>query len=68
MLKAGTHEQACAIMYKRSYIRAFDRMLENKAFKHGNTGEEVMDWWLHGGSDSDELTLLDGYDEEGNHE
>lgn len=54
--------------YKQSYIRAFDRMLKNKSFKHGNTGEDVMEWWLHGGSDSDELTLLDEYDEEVNHE
>lgn len=49
--------------YKQSYIRAFNRLLVNRQKSGKNskwqTGEEVMDWWLHGGSDSDELTLLD---------
>lgn len=60
--------------YRRSYIRAFERMVKHNndigypKFNNGQTGEEIMDWWLHGGSDSDELTLLDEYDEEVNHE
>ena len=62
--KRETRDFVLYPQYRRSYIRAFDRMLKNKAFKHGNTGEEVMDWWLHGGSDSDELTLLDDMEEE----
>ena len=49
---------------KMSYIRAFDRMLQErerrgKDTRSWKTGEEVMDWWLHGKTDEDELTLLD---------
>ena len=49
--------------YKQAYIRAFDRMLLERE-KLGKktkwkTGEEVMDWWLHGGRESGELTLWD---------
>lgn len=38
--------------YREQYIRTFDRMLENRR-KSGlptkwQTGEEVMDWWIHG--------------------
>jgi phosphoadenosine phosphosulfate reductase len=54
--------------FKRNYIKAFDRMLLEKERKglasNWKTGEEVMDWWLHGGSDSDELTLLDDMEDE----
>ena len=54
--------------FKIRYIRAFDQMLKNREEKGisgaWKTGEEVMDWWLHGGSDSDELTLLDDMDDE----
>jgi phosphoadenosine phosphosulfate reductase len=51
--------------YKSAYIRAFYRLVKRNnelgyaKFSNGETGEEIMDWWLHGGSDSDELTLLD---------
>jgi len=40
--------------YKRNYIRAFDRMLENnrksgiKSTKDWSSGEAVMEWWLGG--------------------
>jgi phosphoadenosine phosphosulfate reductase len=54
--------------YKQAYIRAFDRMLRERERKglesKWKSGEEVMDWWLHGGSDSDELTLLDDMEDE----
>lgn len=44
-------------LYKAAYIRAFERMLIERRKKglptQWNTGEEVMDWWLHGGSQSD---------------
>ena len=38
--------------YREQYIRTFERMLENRR-KSGlptkwETGEEVMDWWIHG--------------------
>jgi len=53
---------------KMSYIRAFDRMLLNRERRdvesEWKSGEQVMDWWLHGGSDSDELTLLDDMEDE----
>lgn len=49
--------------FKQAYTCAFDRMLKGFKIKKSDatwkTGEDVMDWWLHGGSDSDELTLLD---------
>ena len=53
---------------RMAYIRAFERMLGERKVKgletSWTTGEKVMDWWLHGGSDNDELTLLDGYDDD----
>ena len=53
--------------YKQAYTRAFDRMLLKVKVKNPNaswkSGEDVMDWWLHGGTDSDELTLLDEMEE-----
>ena len=53
---------------RAAYISAFDRMLLERDRKglesKWKTGEEVMDWWLHGGSDSDELTLLDDTEDE----
>jgi phosphoadenosine phosphosulfate reductase len=53
---------------RAAYISAFDRMLLERDRKglesKWRTGEEVMDWWLHGGSDSDELTLLDDMEDE----
>lgn len=52
--------------YKASYLRAFGRMVAERerrgmqiGIKSFTTAENTMDWWLHGGSDSDELTLLD---------
>ena len=49
--------------FKNNYIRAFDRMLAERARRgkesKWKTGEQVMDWWLHGKTDEDELTLLD---------
>ena len=51
-----------------SYVRAFDRMLVERQRRgldsKWKTGEEVMDWWMHGGSDSDEITLLDDMEDE----
>lgn len=48
---------------KDAYMRAFTRMIAERESKGLKTewiyGFHVMDWWLHGGSDSDELTLLD---------
>lgn len=48
--------------YKEAYIRAFDRMLiarKERGLPHleklGNTGEEVMKWWL--GEDINQLTF-----------
>ena len=36
--------------YKQMYIRAFDRMLENRRSKglptEWETGEEVLEWWM----------------------
>lgn len=54
--------------FKIRYIKAFEKMLKNREEKGKSrawkTGEEVMDWWLHGGSDSEELTLLDDTEED----
>ena len=48
--------------YKENYIRAFDRMLEQRKQKGmetvWKTGEEVMSWWLE--EDPDQLTIFDG--------
>ena len=48
--------------YKEAYIRAFDKMLiarKERGKPHleklGNTGEEVMKWWL--GEDPNQLTF-----------
>ena len=38
--------------YAQSYVRAFDRMLVSRqengkpVWANGNSGEEVMDWWI----------------------
>lgn len=57
--------------YKQAYIRAFDRMVAERERRGMQVGivnfvsaESTMDWWLHGGSDSDELTLLDDMEDE----
>lgn len=38
--------------YRRAYIRAFEKMLENRAIAGKDTvwqtGEEVMEWWING--------------------
>lgn len=48
---------------RAAYISAFNRMLLERDRKglesKWRTGEEVMDWWLHGGRESGELTLWD---------
>ena len=58
--------------YKLSYLRAFKRMIDERTIRGKNMDndkfmkpEQVMDWWLHGGSDSDELTLFEDIDQEG---
>ena len=47
--------------YKENYIRAFDRMLEQRKQKGmetvWKTGEEVMSWWLE--EDPDQLTIFE---------
>ena len=57
--------------YKEAYLRAFARMINARTEKGKNVDndkfmrpEQVMDWWLHGGSDSDELTLFDDMEDE----
>lgn len=54
--------------YKEAYIRAFDKMLMSRKErgllhleKLGNTGEDVMKWWL--GDDPNQLSL-DMFEEE----
>ena len=60
--------------YRTAYVRAFDRMLQNR-HESGmenklswKNGEDVMDWWVYGGSqieiDPDQMTF-DQYLEEG---
>ena len=50
---------------KEAYLRAFGRMINERKIRgmdcstNFNTPDQVMEWFLHGGSDSDELTLLD---------
>jgi len=51
--------------YKAAYLRAFDRIVkerERRGKQYGivnwKTAEGVMDWWLHGGGDKDDLTLF----------
>lgn len=55
--------------YKLAYLRAFEKMVKERT-KRGmdnnrpsdfSCADAVMEAWLHGGSDSDELTLLDEY-------
>ena len=58
--------------YKSAYIRAFARMviertkrgMDNNSPSDFSCADAVMETWLHGGSDSDELTLLDDMENE----
>ena len=54
--------------YRNSYYRAFDRMLTERNRKNlktvWNNSLDVMEWWLYGNTDSEELTLLDDTEED----
>lgn len=54
--------------YKDAYYRAFVRMLSERKRKNlktiWNNSMEVMDWWIYGDSDGDEITLLDDMEDE----
>ena len=63
---AGKHRYAEFARYpkiKAAYIRAFDRMLDERrrrgieSFRLGDTGEDVMHWWLEDGVLPGQLTL-----------
>ena len=54
--------------YQRAYIRAFDRMLEERAARGkldgswdvGTTGEDVFRWWMEDRNIAGQLDLFGG--------
>lgn len=67
-LKKRSREFARYPKYQRAYIRAFDRMLEerkrrgkmNGSWRSGTTGIEIFHWWMEDGVIAGQVTFDDG--------
>lgn len=57
-------------LYKRAYLRAFDKMLKERSYREKDvpweTAQDVFDWWVYGNpkKDGDQLKLWEGGENE----